>query len=144
MAEQVIDASVAIQLVVQGDKLRTEALRLLADARVNGIDLIGPPLLEYEAESMLQRRLFHKQATIAVIDGSITAFYAVGFGIETHPDMVKRAREIARRCNQVRIYDSLYAALAELRGCEMWTADDRFFNGASANLSFLKHLRNYP
>src|SRR5689334_9974844 len=109
MPEQVIDASVAVQWVAPGEPFRTEALRLYADAQQRGIDLIGPPLLLYEVESTLQRWLYLGQETVAAIDASLTAFYGAGVRIETHPDMVRRAREIARLSNQVRIYDSLYA-----------------------------------
>jgi predicted nucleic acid-binding protein len=78
------------------------------------------------------------------VDASLAAFYAAGVRIETHPDMVRRAREIARLCNQVRIYDSLYAALAELRSCDCWTSDTRFFNAVSPLLPFVKHIQSYP
>ena len=103
MAEQVIDASVAIKWVVKGEPFRDKARQLLRDARLKGIILIGPPLLEYEVESVLQRRLCSGRATIAAVDASLTAFYAVGVRIVTHPDMVRRAREIARQFNQERI-----------------------------------------
>jgi predicted nucleic acid-binding protein len=58
--------------------------------------------------------------------------------------MVRRAREIARQSQQSKIYDSLYAALAELRGCEFWTADKAFYDAVRAALSFVKYLPNYP
>jgi len=82
--------------------------------------------LEYEVERVLQRRLCSGRATIAAVDASLAAFYAVQVRIVTHPDIVRRSRETARRFNQERIYDSLYAALAELRGCEFWTLTKRF------------------
>jgi len=58
--------------------------------------------------------------------------------------MIKRAREIARQFNQPNIYDSLYAALAELRVCEFWTADKAFYDAVKARLSFVKYLPDYP
>jgi len=144
MAEQVIDASVAIKWVVKGEPFRDKARQLLRDARSKGIVLIGPPLLEYEVESVLQRRLYSGCATIAAVDASLAAFYAVGVRIVTHPDMVRRARGIARQFNQERIYDSLYAAIAELSGCEFWTADKAFYEAVKSELSFIKYLPDYP
>ena len=143
MAEQVIDASVAIKWVVKGEPFRDKARQLLYDARSKGIRLIGPPLLEYEVESVLQRRLHCGRATVAAVDASLAAFYAVGVRIVTHPDMVRRAREIARRFNQERIYDSLYSALAELRGCEFWTADKAFYEAVKSGLPFVRYLSDY-
>ena len=97
-----------------------------------------------QVESVLQHRLYSGRATIAAVDASLAAFYAVGVRIVTHPDMVCRAREIARRFNQGRIYDSLYAALAELRSCEFWTADKTFYEAVRSGLSFVKYLPDYP
>jgi predicted nucleic acid-binding protein len=78
------------------------------------------------------------------VDASLAAFYAVGVQTVTHPDMVHWARTIARQFNQERIYDSLYAALAELRGCEFWTADKVFYDAVKSTLPFVKHLPDYP
>jgi predicted nucleic acid-binding protein len=62
----------------------------------------------------------------------------------THSDLVKRARENARQFNQPKIYDSLYAVLAELRGCEFWTADKAFYDAVKTGLPFVKYLPDYP
>lgn len=144
MAEQVIDASVAIKWVVKGEPFRNKARQLLRDAQLNGITLIGPPLLEYEVESTLQRRFHRGRVNIAAVDASLAAFYAVRVRIVTHPDMVRRAREIARQFKQECIYDSLYASLAQLRGCEFWTADRVFHDAAKSVLQFVKYLPDYP
>ena len=120
-----------------------QARQLLRDSRLNSITLIGPPLLEYEVESVLQRRLHRGHATVQAVDASLNAFYAVGVRIVTHPDMVRRAREFARQFNQERIYDSIYAALAELSGCQFWTADRGFYGAVRSVLPFVKHLPDY-
>src|SRR5262249_37621750 len=140
MAEQGIDASVAIKWLVQGEPYRHKARQLLRDARVPGGALIGPPPLGYQGQRNLQPRLPHGRMTLAAANAALGGFYAVGMQIETHPDMVRRAREIARLYHQDRIYDSLYAALAELRGCEFWTADGAFFHAVTAGLPFVKFL----
>jgi hypothetical protein len=77
MAEQVIDASIAIKWVVKGEPFRNKARQLLREARVKGLTLIGPPLLEYEVESTLQRRLYRGRASMESVDASLRAFYKV-------------------------------------------------------------------
>ncbi len=99
MGEQVIDASVAIKWVVKGEPFRNKARQLLRDAKARGTTLIGPPLLEYEVESNLQRRVHHSRATLAAADTSLNAFYAVGVQTLAHSNLVRRAREIARQFN---------------------------------------------
>jgi len=143
MAEYVIDASVAIKWVAKDESFRSEAIKLLRDAQLNGDILCGPPLLIYEVESAIQRHLFLGRTTIAAADFSLNVFYKVGIKIFTHYNMVYRAREIARQFNQERIYDSLYAALAQLRGCEFWTADKLFYDAVKSELSFVRYLPDY-
>lgn len=143
MAEQVIDASLALKWVVKYEPFRRQAFQLLREARAQGITLIGPPLLEYEIESALHRRLHHGQTSTEAVDVSLKAYYAVGVQVASHPVMVRRARELARQFHQERIYDSLYAALAELRGCPLWTADKSFYEAVRPGLSFVRYLPEY-
>ena|SRR2546428_1673598 len=143
MAEQVVDASVAIKWVVKGEPFRSKARQLLREARSKGIILIGPPLLEYEVEGTLQRRFSQGRVMLEAVNASLEAFYEVGVQVVTHPGMVQRARTIARQFQQERIYDSLYAALAELRGCQFWTADKVFYDAVRSGLSFVKYLPDY-
>jgi predicted nucleic acid-binding protein len=42
-----------------------------------------------------------------------------------------------------RVYDSTYAALAEIRGCELWTGDERFYNVAQGALAFVRFIGSY-
>jgi len=54
------------------------------------------------------------------------------------------ARDIAEQFNLPTVYDATYAALAELRGCEFWTADKVFYDTVKAVLTFVKYLPDYP
>ena len=144
MPERCVDASVAIKWVVKSETWRKKARRFLFDSVQNGYTLIAPPLFAYETESVLQERWYSKAMTEGGVDAALTQLTAIGVQLVTHLDMVTRARAIARQCNQPRIYDSLYAALAELRGCEFWTADRRFHDAVNANLTFVKYLPHYP
>jgi predicted nucleic acid-binding protein len=116
----------------------------LLDSLASGYSLIAPPLFEYEVESVLQERLHSGALTEAEVDTALTRLQATGVQITSHIDMVKRARAIARRFDQQRIYDSVYAALAELSGCEFWTADKAFFEAVKLGLPFVKYLGDYP
>jgi predicted nucleic acid-binding protein len=55
----------------------------------------------------------------------------------------RRAREIAERLNLPRVYDATYATLAELRGCDLWTGDEQFFNAVHRSLTFVKFIGTY-
>jgi predicted nucleic acid-binding protein len=60
------------------------------------------------------------------------------------PQLRKRARDIARQFQQRNVYDSVYAALAELRGCDLWTADKHCYDAVTVKLKFVKFLPDYP
>jgi predicted nucleic acid-binding protein len=143
MAKQVIDASVAVKWLIDGESFCEIARKLLVDSKLKNIELIGPPILLYEVESILQMRLNRSIAPKYVVDEALATFYDIGVKIETDDDMVIDAREIARRFKQNRIYDSLYAALAQIRKCDFWTADESFYNAVKSDLSFVRHLPDY-
>ncbi|MBI2502433.1 MAG: type II toxin-antitoxin system VapC family toxin [Candidatus Latescibacteria bacterium] len=108
------------------------------------IVLIAPPLFEYEVESALQRRLQSGAMTSEETDRALLQLSAIGVRILAPEDMIRRARVIARRFAQPAIYDSLYAALAELRECEFWTADKEFYEAVHGGLAFVRYLPDYP
>lgn len=143
MPERCIDASIGVKWVVQGEPFRHRARKLLQDSLTANIPLIAPPVFEYEIESVLQTKWVRGLATIDDVDFALQALAAAGVQMVTHPDMVARARAIARQFSQPKIYDSLYAALAELRGCEFWTADKVFHDAVKDKLSFVKFLPDY-
>ncbi|MCL0058359.1 hypothetical protein M1O47_01540 [Dehalococcoidia bacterium] len=51
-----------------------------------------------------------------------------------------RASHRCERRYQERIYDSLYAAFAQLRRCDFWTDDKAFYEAVKSELSFVKYL----
>ncbi len=123
--------------------MRHKARELFSDAKKQKIKPIGPPLLEYEVESDIQRRLRSGPISFAVAEEVLKRFYSAKIEIVTHTDLVRRAREIDRQYRQERIYDALYAALAELRSCEFWTADRAFYEAVKPGLSFVSFLVDY-
>lgn len=143
MFEQVIDASIAIKWIVKDEPFRNEARRLLHDARAKGIELCAPPIFRYEVESVIQNSLLRKRLDLETANASLAVFYAINIQIISLTDLVVCARNIARRFQQNKIYDSLYAAIAQLIDCEFWTADKAFFNAVSPELQFVKYLPDY-
>lgn len=116
---------------------------MLFDAKQFGIELIAPPILVYEVESVLQLRFCRSLTSLEVIDEALSTFYDINVRIVTYSNLVIYAREIARRFRQSRIYDSLYAALAQLLECEFWTADKAFYEAVNSELLFVKYLPEY-
>ena len=143
MLERCIDASVAVKWVLRDEMWRKKARKLLFDSIKSDIMLIAPPLFEYETESVLQERLYSGKLTITEVNVAIEKLNSVGVQVINHIGMIKCARDIARSFNQSKIYDSLYAALAELRGCEFWTADKVFYDAVRSTLLYVRYLPDY-
>ena len=51
---------------------------------------------------------------------------ASGIELRDEPDLHARALQVASKLSQGAVYDAHYLALADILGCEYWTADERF------------------
>jgi predicted nucleic acid-binding protein len=134
---------VAVKWVMKGESHRAQARRFLEDSLSDGIRLISPPLFENETESVIQEQVYLKRVSLGDADRALKALDLIGVEIIYDPLLKEHARQIARKCNQSRVYDSTYAALAEIRGCEFWTADKHFCDAAKKVLHFVRFLHDY-
>jgi predicted nucleic acid-binding protein len=141
--EVVIDANVAVKWYLRNENYRAKAKDILADARKNRVALLAPPFFPYEFETAIQRRLLGRTITLKEADSYLKVFYQVPISLIDDPQLITKAREIARQTYQVTIYDSLYAALAELQGCDFWTADRKFYEAATKQFASVRFLADY-
>jgi predicted nucleic acid-binding protein len=143
MTEVCVDASLAIKLVV------TEAGSDKADALFDQwaseeTQLIAPVFFEVETDSILRQKVSLRREL--TVDQAQRAFASLrGLPIKTthSPEQRVRAWEIAREFQFPTVYDATYLALAELRQCEFWTADEKLFKQVRDELSFVQWLGNY-
>ena len=50
---------------------------------------------------------------------------------------------MARQLNQNAAYDAHYLALAQSVGCDLWTADERFYRAASPSIENVRWLGEF-
>lgn len=142
MPELCVDASVAIKFVVtEADS--DKALALLHDSRINSVLLIAPPLFHSELDSCVRQRVYNGTITREQGKKVYAALDIIIVEIVEPYDLRQKARDVAEQFNQKLVYDSQYAALAALRGCELWTADTRFHRVVKNDLLFVKHIMDY-
>ena len=144
MSELCIDASVVVKLVLKGEAHRVTARRLLRDSIVNNVTLIAPPLFESEVDTVIRKRIHDGRLSLSDAKRVFAGLDKVTVQLVMHPHLRRRAREIAEQFNLRTVYDATYAALADLRGCEFWTADKVFYDKVKAVLTFVKYLPDYP
>jgi predicted nucleic acid-binding protein len=122
----VVDASLAVKWAVE-EEYSEEALRLwdLCQARAEVVE--APPIFRPEVTNVLHRKA--RRGEMDLGEARRAAEYLVGaVAIGEPPGLYGRAMDLAAAFRLGAVYDSLYVALAELEGCEMWTADRRLVN----------------
>jgi predicted nucleic acid-binding protein len=140
--EVCVDSNLVIKLVT--DDKDSELVSLLFETwKKAGIRMIAPAFYSVEVDSTLRRavvsgskknRLTDEQAEVA-----FDAAQSLPIEIIEVEGRRQRAWELAKRLGQSVVYDTTYIALAELRRCEFWTADERIYNAATQ--AGLKHVR---
>ncbi|NUM67107.1 type II toxin-antitoxin system VapC family toxin [candidate division KSB1 bacterium] len=143
MTELCVDASVAVKWAVKGEPFRAQARALLKDAGTKGCKLIAPPFFSCEVDSAIRKRVLDGKMTAAEAQKAYALLDIAPVVTVDLPGMRHRAREIAEQFGQRAVYDATYIALAELRGCEFWTADKLIYETVAPELSYVKYLPDY-
>lgn len=144
MTERCVDANVAAKWALTMESDHDRALALLYDSIASGITLIAPPLFPVELDSIIRKRVHNGSLTAEQGRQTFVILDAIPVEILTPEGLRLRARSIAEQFNQRFVYDAYFAALADLRGCELWTADTRFHRVVKNDLPFVKHIADYP
>ena len=138
-----IDASVGVKWLVHEDD-SVVALRLRHDIHMLGKSIISPPHMSSEMASAIHKRYYAgtmrpenaRQALAMLPDVCPEAVFM--------SELPLQAFEIAAQFNLKWIYDAFYVALADIVGCDMWTADatlHRAVHPAFPNVRLLTELR---
>jgi len=135
----VVDASLALKWVLI-EPFTPEARTLLARWQRDGTDITVPPLYAYEVANAIHRKGIEGSIPAADVDGTIDALLGAVVFHPLIPAMARRGVEIAAQTTRPAAYDSQYVALAESLGCEMWTADERFWNAVRADFPFVRWI----
>ena len=141
--EVCVDASLAIKVVV------TEAGSDKADALFEQwaseeTQLIAPVFFEIETDSILrQKASLRRELTADQAQLAFASLRALPIKTKHSAEQRERAWEIAREFQFPTVYDATYLALAELRRCEFWTADEKLFKASEKQINFVQWLGNY-
>jgi predicted nucleic acid-binding protein len=141
--EVCVDASLAVKVVVtEPDSDKADALfDEWANARQQ---LVAPAFFEVETDSLLRQKVvLRRELTPEQADAAFAKLQALPIQQVSVSAQRQPAWWIATECSFATVYDETYLALAELRGCEFWTADERLYNQGKDKLAFVKWLGNY-
>jgi predicted nucleic acid-binding protein len=134
----VIDASIALRWLLP-DALSAACWRLFEQAANASARIQVPTLWIYEMASGLSKAVFFKSISPDEARKSLTQVFTLEAEIVEATELLsQQAFEWTLRLNRATTYDSYYLAVAELAGCEFWTADRRLYNAChTANLDWV-------
>ena len=139
----VVDASLAVKWLVEEEDSDTAHVALQSWV-VQGITRIAPYLMPFEVANTLHRRVLRGELSLDDSTYMITRLLESGLELHQSPGLHARALQLASRLNQGAAYDSHYLALAESLGCELWTADERFYRATSPGFDIVRWLGDFP
>ena len=138
-----VDASLAVKSVLE-EEHTAQAVALYRAALQSGKRIIAPPLLPIEASNILRQRMRRTPPTprgeaLSLLDQFLT------FSVELHiPSGLHRAALILADAYQLSAaYDAHYVALAQVMGCDLWTADKRLWRELDGRLPFVRGIADY-
>ncbi|MBW4494682.1 MAG: type II toxin-antitoxin system VapC family toxin [Oscillatoria princeps RMCB-10] len=140
MTQFVADASVAIKWVLP--EIHSDvALLLLSD----DCTLLVPDFFFPEIGNILWKRIRRGETTLENAQEDLAALMALPLQIHPSFPLMPQALDIAARTEQA-VYDCVYLALAVTNGCQMVTADLRFFNALQGDplAAHLLWVENLP
>ena len=138
----VVDASLAFKwLVEEENSERATTLARLWDDE--GSQPAAPPLMPFEVVNALHRRVLRGELTVGVAADLMQDLMSFGIAFHSTPNLHSRALALASQLDQGAAYDAHYLALAESLGCEVWTADQRFYRAASSSVDYVRWIGEF-
>ena len=138
----VVDASLAVKWLIEEDD-SDKAHAILQSWVAQGITRIAPYLMPFEVANVLHRRVMRGELNVG--DGSRMIARLLDSHLELHqpPGLHARALQIASELKQGAAYDAHYLALAESVGCDLWTADERFYRSTRPSIQSVRWLGEF-
>jgi len=133
-----VDVSILIKLVVEEtDSVLVD--RLWESWILNGVQVIAPSLSRYEITAVLREKVHRGQLSEALASSALSAVLGVeGIEFVESIDLHLCAWELACRLDLPSVSDAHYLALAEIRNCELWTADRLLYDSVRDRLSYVR------
>jgi len=142
--EFVVDASASVNFAVSTLPFHFQARQLLEECARLGVQMVAPAWWQAEADTALRKMVNAKILSPSAGQSAQQLLDALPIAVIYDPAVRVLARDLADLVKQVKVYDAVYLALAQVRGCVFWTADKRLFNAAqTAGLNYVRELGSF-
>ena len=131
---QVVDANLTIALVL-ATPYSVQAQALWERWSTEAVQVYAPDLWAYEITSALRKTMSLTGMSLSEAETYLETLVRLGVQlVPPTPELDRLALRWAGRLGQTVAYDAHYLALAEMLGCDFWTADRRL--AAAAGVSW--------
>ncbi len=127
----VVDASIAVKWLLK-EQFSREADEMLVSWEHDNTRVTGPHLLPVEVSNALYKRSRRGDITLATAVQLEAEFLESAIELIQSARLHLRAIRLAAQLQQNATYHAHYLALAESLDCDLWTADQRFFQAAAS------------
>ncbi len=141
MTQVCVDANLVVMWIAP-EEGREQAIALLSECRERGISLIAPDCMFAEVGAAIRRKVYRGMMDERDGFDAISVLDRLAIDIAPVLDLMTEAWQLAAAHNLPTLYDAYYLALAELRGCDFWTADERFINSVKG-IFYVKHIADF-
>ena len=138
----VVDASLAVKWLVEEDD-SDKAHAALQSWVAQDTTRIAPYLMPFEVANALHRRVLRGELNVGDSTRLIARLLESRLELHQPPGLHVRALQLASQLNQSAAYDAHYLVLAESLGCELWTADERFYRAASPGVDYIRWIGEF-
>lgn len=136
----VVDASVAAKWVLR-EPGREQSLRLLNDYESAAVQLIAPSLLPIEIASVLTKRQRRNELSPVQVREAFRMFEIRCPMLTDVREHIASAMELSA-LHRLSVYDCVYLAMALERGCDLITADRKFYEATSQAYASVRLLES--
>ena len=139
----VVDASVVVKWFVWEDD--SDVARALRQEWVDDdVRMLAPRMLLNETANALLRKERDGKIPAGAARQRMREFREISIEYVEWPDLYDEAIALALSLNHPAVYDTLYLAVAEEYGCELWLADGPFYDRAQAAGRPVRFLGDAP
>ena len=126
----VVDASLTFKWLVSEEN--SDRARAISRSWANeGIQAAAPYLMQVEVANVLHRWVVRGELSVEDTIRLLEYLLASGIELRDEPDLHARALQLASQFRQGAVFQAHYLALADILGCDFWTADERFYRAAA-------------
>ena len=137
MDKVVVDASPALRWVLRDEK-EVRVDDLLGQWATSLTRMLVPPLFLPETTNALYLSVRRRRITLEEARLALATIIEVGVEVTEPAGLYSRSLDLAAEYGLTNAYDAQYVSLAEIEGCDLWTADERLAMAVKPSPSWLR------